>query len=148
MITTTTGCSIPTTGLFSEHIPLQTGLDDSKEILITLTEFFKLARDLAACCIQRFYKGYKIRKRMKQNVLSWQGSNPQTRVEVAGNFSNWKPVQMHWDKERAAHILRVSSVSMRKLVFKFIINGEWKLSPSFDTETDSAQNHNNVLSYF
>ena len=116
---------------------------EEADSIATLTDFFCIARQLAAIIIQRIYRGHMSRRR-QHRVLILAGNRADSNVQIAGNFTDWKPHLMHWAGPSVGHAFRVPPWAPQRLVFKFLVDGSWTLSPDFDTQLDISHNLNNV----
>lgn len=64
-------------------------------------------------------------------------------VSIAGTFTEWKPELMNFDKQNNENFIQVENKDLQRLIFKFVINGEWKTSEKYPTVSDSSGNLNN-----
>lgn len=65
-------------------------------------------------------------------------------IIVTGSFDNWTQ-SLTLSPSSAGHSHTVA-IPVEKTLFKFVVDGEWKVDESFATETDEHGNINNVLS--
>ena len=60
-------------------------------------------------------------------------------VIVTGNFDDWTK-SIICEKSNRGHVGILELKKPQKIIFKFIIDGEWKTSPYYPTEMDSQVN--------
>lgn len=60
--------------------------------------------------------------------ISYDDLKPHTTVEVAGEFSDWKPIKLSLT-EGTKYNVKISDVKAgNKYMYKFIIDGNWQLA--------------------
>ena len=114
-------------------------------------------RDLAATYIQKYARGYLVRKALKPLLshprlpllIRWR--YPAHRVSIAGTFTNpaWKRlIPMRFSpylQQFYCTYLMDTPMSSGKYYLKFIVDGEWKCDGLYKLEQDSAGEYNNVI---
>ncbi|KAG0262985.1 hypothetical protein BG011_009483 [Mortierella polycephala] len=68
-------------------------------------------------------------------------------VKVTGTFDNWeKPLVLTQSPDNQDHFeITVDLDRSQKILFKFVVDGQWRCADELPTEYDSAGNQNNVL---
>lgn len=68
-------------------------------------------------------------------------------VKVTGTFDNWeKTITMERSAQNKDHFEATVTIDRsRKVLFKYVVDGDWKCAEECDTELDQPGNMNNVL---
>ena len=77
---------------------------------------------------------------MTEITFHWNSSGND--VKIAGSFNNWIPTQMNKSDDEWIYKYIIND---DKVIFKFIIDGEWQINNTLETITDENQNVNNVV---
>eukprot|EP00703_Trepomonas_sp_PC1_P000758 JAP95848.1 Carbohydrate-binding module 48-containing protein [Trepomonas sp. PC1] len=77
---------------------------------------------------------------MEQVLFTW--NRPGKDVKIAGDFSNWQPIDMQhqdfvWKQEQQL------TYGLHR--FKFVVDGQWVCDDSIQKELDNYFNWNNVI---
>ncbi|BFZ64791.1 Cruciform DNA binding protein [Saitoella coloradoensis] len=76
---------------------------------------------------------------------------PASEVYVTGTFDNWSrstrlsPTPSSATQKKTSYSAEVELPSTEKILYKFVVDGQWVTSPLAATETDAEGNVNNVL---
>ncbi|ODQ50327.1 hypothetical protein SAICODRAFT_38323, partial [Saitoella complicata NRRL Y-17804] len=75
---------------------------------------------------------------------------PASEVYVTGTFDNWSrstrlsPTPSSATQKKTSYSAEVELPSTEKILYKFVVDGQWVTSPLAATETDGEGNVNNV----
>lgn len=66
-----------------------------------------------------------------------------SRVQLAGTWNDWEPIDMHFDEVVGYHTSRIQVVPGETYLYKFVVDGKWCLNPDIAavTSADGHQNH-------
>jgi hypothetical protein len=66
-----------------------------------------------------------------------------SRVQLAGTWNDWEPVDMDFDKATGYHTSRIQVIPRETYQYKFVVDGNWCLDADMDSATsaDGHQNH-------
>lgn len=79
-------------------------------------------------------------------TIEWDDGNLHENVSVAGEFTDWQPAPLglaHDSKSCYAAVFE-HAVPGKSYMYKFIVDGNWSLSPKIGTTTDTVGNENHV----
>lgn len=79
-----------------------------------------------------------------KNLIPYRPAGP-SKVVVTGSFDNWS--QKHFlnrDPEKGSFSL-VLDLNTTKVVYKYVVDGEWRLDQTHSIETESNGNQNNFM---
>ncbi|CAH7684598.1 expressed protein [Phakopsora pachyrhizi] len=102
------------------------------------------------CCIRRTSKLVQLTP-FSQLVLlncSSRDSSVPEQVQLKGSFDNWKnPLELK--KEKSGKFgAQVELEFGSRILYKYVVDGDWRHNPNEPTESDADGNINNVLQGF
>ena len=77
--------------------------------------------------------------------FEWNGNAAVEKVQLAGSFTQWKPVEMEKNSEADEKWALKLDLSPGEYEFKFVVDGKWQHSELLPTKTNDEGITNNVI---
>jgi len=82
----------------------------------------------------------------RSTSFEWNGSNAVEKVQLAGSFTQWEPVDMEKNSESGSEKWALKlDLSPGEYEFKFVVDGKWLHNELLPTKTNDVGSVNNVI---